>query len=43
VRRVACRIKMKNLYNVLLGRLERKKLLEGPRIIWEDNIEMDLK
>jgi len=34
---------MKNAYNILVGRPERKRLLGRPRHRWEDNMGMDLK
>ena len=34
---------MQDAYRVLVGRPERKKLLERPRRKWEDNFKMDLR
>ncbi|KAJ4441594.1 hypothetical protein ANN_11450 [Periplaneta americana] len=33
----------RNAYRVLIGRPERKRPLESPRRVWEDNIKMDLR
>jgi len=33
----------KGVYRVLVGKLERKRLLWRPRHRWEDNIKMDLQ
>jgi hypothetical protein len=33
---------MRNAYNILTGRPEGKRLLEGPRHRWKDNIRMEL-
>jgi hypothetical protein len=33
---------MRNAYNVLVGKIERKRPLGRPRNRWEDNIRMDL-
>jgi hypothetical protein len=33
----------RGLYRVLVGRLEGKRSLGGPRHRWEDNIKMDLR
>jgi hypothetical protein len=35
--------KKRNTYRILVGNLERKRLLGRPRRTWEDNIEMDLR
>jgi hypothetical protein len=32
---------MRNVYNILVGRLEEKLPLRRPRHKWEDNIKMD--
>jgi hypothetical protein len=32
----------RGLYGVLVGKPERKRLLRKPKLIWEDNIQMDL-
>jgi hypothetical protein len=34
---------MKNYTEMLVGKLEGKKLLEKPRRRWEDTIKIDLK
>jgi len=34
--------KMKNEHNVLVGKPERRRPLEIPRLRWKDNITMDL-
>jgi hypothetical protein len=31
------------VHRVLVGKLEGKRPLERPRLIWEDNIKMDLQ
>jgi hypothetical protein len=33
---------MRNAYNILVGRLKRKKSCARPRCRWEDNIRMDV-
>jgi hypothetical protein len=33
----------RNVYRVLMGKPERKRLLERPRRRWEDGIKMDLR
>jgi hypothetical protein len=33
---------MRNVYEILVGKLEWKRLLARPRRRWEDNIRMDL-
>jgi hypothetical protein len=33
----------RNAYRILMGKLERKRLLGRPRYRWEDNIRMDLR
>jgi hypothetical protein len=33
----------RGVYSVLVGRPERKKPLGKPRLMWEDNIKMDLR
>jgi len=33
----------RGVHRVLMGKPERKRLLERPRRKWEDNIKMDLK
>jgi hypothetical protein len=33
----------RNVYRVLVGKPERKRLLERPRRRWEDGIKMDLR
>jgi hypothetical protein len=33
----------RNVYRVLLGKTERKRPLERPRLRWEDGIKMDLR
>jgi hypothetical protein len=33
----------KGVYRVLVGRPERKRPLERPRLRWEDNIKLDLR
>jgi hypothetical protein len=33
---------MRNVYRLLAGKSERKRLLERPRLRWMNNIEMDL-
>jgi hypothetical protein len=35
--------KMRNLYNILVGKPEEKRLLGRPRHRWEDNIRMDVR
>jgi hypothetical protein len=40
---VACMGEGKGTYRVLVGKLEVKRPLGGPRHRWEDNIKMDLK
>jgi hypothetical protein len=39
----ACMCKMRNLYNIFIGKSEGKRALERPRYGQEDNIKMDLK
>jgi hypothetical protein len=34
---------MRNAYNILVGKLEGKRLLRRPRRRWEDNIRIDLR
>jgi len=34
---------MRNLYNILIGKPERKGSLARPRCRWEDNIRMDVR
>jgi hypothetical protein len=34
---------MKNAYNILVGKLEGKRLLDRPRRRWKDNIIMDVR
>jgi hypothetical protein len=34
---------MRNVYNILVGKPERNRLLGRPRRKWEDNISMDLR
>jgi hypothetical protein len=34
---------MKNVYSLLIGKLEGKRPLGRPRSRWEDNIRMDLR
>jgi hypothetical protein len=34
---------MRNSYNILVGKPERKRLLGRPRHKWKDNIRMDLR
>jgi hypothetical protein len=34
---------MRNVYKILVGETERKRLHEEPRRGWEDNSKMDLK
>jgi hypothetical protein len=34
---------MRNAYKILVGELERKRLLGRPRRRWEDNIRVDLR
>jgi hypothetical protein len=33
----------RGVYSVLVGKFERKRLLEIPRRSWEDNFKMDLQ
>jgi hypothetical protein len=33
----------RNVYRVLVGKLEGKRLVVGPRCRWEDGIKMDVK
>jgi hypothetical protein len=33
----------RNAYRLLMGKTERKRLLERPRHRWVDNIKMDLR
>jgi hypothetical protein len=40
---VACMGVERILYNVLVGKLEGKRLLERPRRRWEDGISIDLR
>jgi hypothetical protein len=35
--------KMRNVYKILIGKLERKKSLGRPRRRWEGNLRMGLK
>jgi hypothetical protein len=35
--------KMRNLYNILVGKPEGKRPLVKPRSMWEDNIRIDLR
>jgi hypothetical protein len=39
---VALMGEMRNSYNVLVGKLDVKRPLGGPRLRWEDNIIMGL-
>jgi hypothetical protein len=34
---------IRGLYRVMVGKLEGKRPLGRPRLIWEDNIKMDLQ
>jgi hypothetical protein len=34
---------MRNAYNVLVGNAEGKRLLERPRLRWEDNIRIGVR
>jgi hypothetical protein len=40
---VACIDEMRNFYNILVGKTERKRPLEGLGCSCEDNIRMDLR
>jgi hypothetical protein len=42
VEHVACRRERGGLYRVFVGKPEGKRSLGRPRLIWEDNIKMDL-
>jgi hypothetical protein len=35
--------KMRNAYNILIGKSEGKRPLGRPRLRWRDNIRMDLR
>jgi hypothetical protein len=39
----ACMGEMRNAYNILFGKHDRKRLLGRPRNRWEDIIRMDLR
>jgi len=34
---------MRSANNILVGKPEGKRLLSGPRVVWEDDIKMDLR
>jgi hypothetical protein len=40
---VKCMGRIRNVYNILVGKSERNKRLGIPGNRWEDNIKMDLK
>jgi len=40
---VACMGEMRNVYNILVGKHERKRLLGRPRHRWVDNSRMDVR
>jgi hypothetical protein len=40
---VACMREMKNVYKISVGQPEGRRPLKRPRLIWEDNIKMDLR
>jgi hypothetical protein len=40
---VACMGEGRNVYRVMVGKLEGKKPLERPRNGWQDGIKMDLR
>jgi hypothetical protein len=40
---IARMIEMRNSYKILVGKSVGKRLLEGPRYRWEDNIRMNLR
>jgi hypothetical protein len=40
---VACLGEMRNSYSILVGKPERKRIVERPSHRWEDNIRMDLR
>jgi hypothetical protein len=40
---VACMEEMRNMYKILVGNLEEKRLVGRPRRRWKDNIRMDHK
>jgi hypothetical protein len=45
MRGIGCVARMgevRNVYNILVGKQEGKRLLERPRHRWEDNIRMDV-
>jgi hypothetical protein len=39
---VACRRERRGIYRVLVGKPEGKRPLGRPRLLWEDNIKIDL-
>jgi hypothetical protein len=42
-RHLACIGKMRNVYEIVIGKHERKRLLRRPRLRWENNIRIDLR
>jgi hypothetical protein len=40
---VVCMLDLRNVYRLLVGKTDGKKLFGRPRCKWEDNIKMDYK